>query len=336
MTPSKVSIIVPVYNAGKHFTQCLDSLVNQTLREIEIILVLDLPADGSDRVAEQYAQRDSRIKLIYNEINLHIGKSRNRGMEQATGKYIGFVDHDDYCQLEMFEWMYQKAEGEHSDIVCCNYIKEQNGTQQYPQSEYIPSSENRENFIRAILRAETGGEGCLWNKLFRNNFLKQNQIQFIDTKLSSGEDYLFVLNVFFCTSKISYLPQNLYHWVTHTHNTGNTDNYHTIEKNIINRLNIFAAVNENKPDNAYYFDFLTGTGQYIYSPFFRALKERNFADALHIVATIKNSEIYCHIKNIFKREYLSVLLQWKPTIGIFFIILRIIPQKRRKHEELRN
>ena len=75
----KVSIIVPIYNAGGFLSRCLDSLINQTLREIEIILVLDVPTDGSDKVAEMYAEQESRIKLVYNKSNLHIGFSRNEG-----------------------------------------------------------------------------------------------------------------------------------------------------------------------------------------------------------------------------------------------------------------
>ena len=94
MTP-KVSIIVPIYNAGKFLEKCLDTLVNQTLKDIEIILVLDCPTDGSDRIAREYAEKDPRIRLIVNEQNLNIGLSRNEGLKIARGEYIGFSDHDD-------------------------------------------------------------------------------------------------------------------------------------------------------------------------------------------------------------------------------------------------
>ena len=80
MTP-KVSIIVPIYNAGKFLEKCLDTLVNQTLKDIEIILVLDCPTDGSDRIAREYAEKDPRIRLIINEQNLNIGLSRNEGLK---------------------------------------------------------------------------------------------------------------------------------------------------------------------------------------------------------------------------------------------------------------
>ena len=102
MTP-KVSIIVPIYNAGKFLEKCLDTLVNQTLKDIEIILVLDCPTDGSDRIAREYAEKDPRIRLIINEQNLNIGLSRNEGLKIARGEYIGFSDHDDWRELDMYK-----------------------------------------------------------------------------------------------------------------------------------------------------------------------------------------------------------------------------------------
>ena len=105
MGTPKVSIIVPVYNAGSYFSKLLDSLTGQTLKEIEIILVLDCPTDGSDRVAEEYAARDGRIVLVRNRENLHVGFSRNEGLKIARGEYIGFCDHDDWVEPEMFEKM---------------------------------------------------------------------------------------------------------------------------------------------------------------------------------------------------------------------------------------
>ena len=120
MTP-KVSIIVPIYNAGKFLEKCLDTLVNQTLKDIEIILVLDCPTDGSDRIAREYAEKDPRIRLIVNEQNLNIGLSRNEGLKIARGEYIGFSDHDDWRELDMYEKLYQKAREDQADIAISNF-----------------------------------------------------------------------------------------------------------------------------------------------------------------------------------------------------------------------
>ena len=97
----KVSIIVPVYNAGIYLKGCLDSILQQTLCDIEVILILDCPTDGSDVICQKYAEKDNRIRIIWNEKNLHIGLSRNKGLEIATGEYIAFSDNDDYRELCM-------------------------------------------------------------------------------------------------------------------------------------------------------------------------------------------------------------------------------------------
>ena len=121
MGTPKVSIIVPVYNAGSYFSKLLDSLTGQTLKEIEIILVLDCPTDGSDRVAEEYAARDGRIVLVRNRENLHVGFSRNEGLKIARGEYIGFCDHDDWVEPEMFEKMYHQGKETGAEVVVADY-----------------------------------------------------------------------------------------------------------------------------------------------------------------------------------------------------------------------
>ena len=124
----KVSIIVPVYNAGKHLHRCLDTLVNQTLKDIEIILILDCPTDGSDAVARAFAEKYKQIKLIHNETNLRVGLSRNKGLEAAEGEYIGFCDHDDFVSSIMFEQLYHCALKTDANIVMCDVNNVENET----------------------------------------------------------------------------------------------------------------------------------------------------------------------------------------------------------------
>ena len=105
----KVSIIVPVYNSGKYLKTCLDSIVRGTLKDIEIIAIDDCSTDNSLLILEEYAKKDSRIKVYHNEKNLGQGASRNRGLDVARGEYIGFVDSDDYVSCTMYENMYNIA-----------------------------------------------------------------------------------------------------------------------------------------------------------------------------------------------------------------------------------
>ena len=193
----KVSIIVPVYNAGNYLSRCIDTLVNQTLREIEIILVLDCPTDGSDKVCEEYASKDERIKIVRNEENLHIGLSRNKGLDVATGEYVGFSDHDDYRELDMYERLYKRANQENLDMVLGVTVNEENGCRKvfdYPEDlhqedirdfalmDLIGGGNYRDDFPLAI---------NIHPHLYKREIIKKNNLRFVDTRLIAPEDRLF-------------------------------------------------------------------------------------------------------------------------------------------------
>ena len=120
----KISIIVPVYNAGEGLKRCLDCLLSQTLRDVEIIIVCDCPTDGSDEVAREYAARDNRVVLIENERNLNVSLSRNAGLAVAKGEYVGFSDHDDYCSSEMYGKLYEAAKAADADVAASDMYEE--------------------------------------------------------------------------------------------------------------------------------------------------------------------------------------------------------------------
>lgn len=112
----KVSIVVPIYNVEKYLKNCVDSLLNQTLEDIEIILVDDGSPDKSGEIADEYMRNEKRIKVVH-QSNAGLGPARNSGMAVATGEYIGFIDSDDWTQPEMFERLYEAAVLENADIV---------------------------------------------------------------------------------------------------------------------------------------------------------------------------------------------------------------------------
>ena len=119
----KVSVIVPVYNTEKYLRRCLDSLVNQTLDEIEIIVINDCSTDNSKEIIKEYKNKYKNIVLIDNKVNKGIGYNRNMGIKKAKGKYISFVDSDDWVNETMYDKMYKKATDDNLDLVLCNYIK---------------------------------------------------------------------------------------------------------------------------------------------------------------------------------------------------------------------
>ena len=115
-----ISVIVPVYNVEKYLRQCLDSVLAQTYRELEIILVDDGSTDGSGAICDEYATRDSRIKVVHQQ-NGGLSSARNAGLDLATGEYVAFVDSDDYIHETMLELLYQALVENNADTVICNF-----------------------------------------------------------------------------------------------------------------------------------------------------------------------------------------------------------------------
>ena len=118
---AKVSVIIPVYNTEKYLRRCLDSVCNQTLRDIEIICINDCSTDNSLSILEEYAGNDNRIKLIDFKENKGAAVARNTGIDMAEGKYIGFVDSDDFVDLDFYEKLYTKAVETGADISKGSY-----------------------------------------------------------------------------------------------------------------------------------------------------------------------------------------------------------------------
>ena len=131
----KVSVIVPVYNVEKYIEKCANSLINQTLSDIEIIFVNDGSTDGSIQIIEQYENNfKEKVKCVSKD-NGGLSSARNYGIPYATGEYIAFLDSDDYVELDMYETMYNKAKEDDFDMVECDFIWE------YPNKSKIDTGE---------------------------------------------------------------------------------------------------------------------------------------------------------------------------------------------------
>ena len=125
MSIPKISIIIPIFNTEKYLKTCLNSVLNQTLKEIEIICINDGSTDNSLKIIEEYASKDKRIKFI-SQKNNGVSYARNKGLEIATGEFIGFVDSDDYASKNFFEKLYNSALKTNSDIACGEIVKIEN------------------------------------------------------------------------------------------------------------------------------------------------------------------------------------------------------------------
>ena len=142
----KVSVIVPVYNAEKYLQECVDSILRQTLADLELILVDDGSTDSSPAICDRYAEQDARVKVI-RQANAGLSAARNRGIEVAAGEWVAFVDSDDFVDKNMFEQMYLYAKNNKYDIVVCDTINVYNDKQSYRISNLKYSDDDVKNYI---------------------------------------------------------------------------------------------------------------------------------------------------------------------------------------------
>ncbi|MGD7044462.1 glycosyltransferase family 2 protein [Jeotgalibacillus proteolyticus] len=202
----KVSVIVPVYNAEKFLEVCIKSLVNQTLKECEFIFVNDGSTDGSEMIITRYTKSDKRIKLI-NQKNSGVSAARNAGIEKAMGKYIGFVDADDYVQKDMFELFYNHGEKYKADVIFSDFISELEGCRlktDYPftKGKVLDKSYIEKIVIPYIIEEDNFNSVC--NKIYRNSIIKKNELAF-PTDISLGEDGYFNLQFMHFIGTMFYL-----------------------------------------------------------------------------------------------------------------------------------
>lgn len=227
----KVSIIVPVYNMEKYLTECMDSLINQTLDDIEIIVINDGSKDNSLKILKDYKKKyPDKLKII-DQVNSGISVARNNGLKIATGKYIGFVDSDDYVKKDMFEKLYNQIEKTKSDIVVCDieeYRIKKNEFKYIDVANQIKGNNLYET--PSIINTIDYGP-C--NKLFRKEMF--DAIKF--PKDLKYEDLNAILKVFLIASKITTLNESLY--IYRINETGETQ---TVNKKVIDIIDILQDV----------------------------------------------------------------------------------------------
>ena len=181
------SIIVPIYNTEKYLSKCLDSLIAQTLSDIEIICVNDAATDGSAAILNQYAEKDKRIKIIELNENGGAAKARNIGIETATGEYLGFVDSDDFLDLDFYEKLYSKAIETNADAVKGNYRQAATGYIDEELNQKV--KENKNNFSYTFCSA-----------IYKRDVINRFEIRFPD--LCDMEDPVFTFKFAIVANKV--------------------------------------------------------------------------------------------------------------------------------------
>lgn len=228
---AKVSVIVPIYNVEKYLDRCVSSILNQTLKDLEIILVDDGSPDNCPAMCDEYAKNDSRVKVIHKK-NAGQGLARNSGLEIATGKYVAFIDSDDYVDESMYESMYALAENESLDLCCCSYNRFYNdghvvAAKWYNKPKIVAGQRQVNQLILDlnIKNANTIIETNVWGVLYSKDIIDKNRIRFVSEREIASEDLIFNYDFFIHANKIAYTPNRYYNYYYNDNST--TTNYGT-------------------------------------------------------------------------------------------------------------
>lgn len=204
----KVSVVVPICNVEKYLRQCLDSIANQTLKDIEVILVNDGSKDSSGAICDEYVAKDPRFRVIH-KVNTGYGNSMNIGVAACTGEYIGIIESDDYAELDMFEQLYATAKQQNCEVVKSNFY------------EYFSSIEEETRFFENYSRRLCGtvfspskdlkmhdqiafwnAKPSIWSGLYLRSFIEENHITFNETPGASYQDTSFLFKVWGCAERV--------------------------------------------------------------------------------------------------------------------------------------
>ncbi|EDO8877922.1 glycosyltransferase [Campylobacter coli] len=209
-----VSVIVPVYNVEKYLRQCLDSIVNQTLQEIEIILIDDGSTDGSGSICDEYAAMDSRIVLIHKE-NAGLGAAYNTGLEIAKGEYIGFVESDDWVELNMFEELYNKAREFDVDVCRCLAIRQESNKTSLILNKFsscLDLCDKSINNIHMNFPQFALGQIHHWCGIYKKSLISEKRIRFHETLGAAAQDAGFAFKIFIHMENCYIITKGMYNY----------------------------------------------------------------------------------------------------------------------------
>mgnify|MGYP004502263283 CR=1 FL=1 len=216
---SKVSIILPIYNVEKYLDRCMDSLLNQTLEDIEIIMVDDGSPDNCPQMCDEYAKKDNRVKVVHKK-NAGLGFARNSGLDVATGEYVAFVDSDDYVGLDMYKTLYDRAEVDKCDAVFCGFRTEVRENKWMYSDEVdadkLWKGKNVQQFMLdmiasgAGINAERIYQMSVWHSIYKRSFIEEKQIRFVSEREVASEDIPFQVDFLSKANTVAYVSKTFY------------------------------------------------------------------------------------------------------------------------------
>ncbi len=328
MDNSKVSVIVPIYNTEKFLQECIESVLNQTYKNIEIILVDNGSTDTSPKICDRFAQQDDRVKFIHKEHG-SIASGRNAGIDAATGSHIMFVDSDDVLDINMVQVLYDACSTTGSDISICKakrlYI---DALEEMPQTGKLLLCNSEEAIFRWICEREFGNE--VWAKLYNTKCIRD--IRFPDMKC---EDMCYLFDALQKAEKISIIDNRLYHYRMHRLYNDRSAFRRLVESNKPQvYANIMKVVKNKYPS--------------IYDQVFASCCEDELSSIMKIYAAkkVKEQQDYLYHINLFyeniydemlsneiikkrRKKLIKLFCKNKSLFNLIFIIRNIVRRKKK-------
>lgn len=284
----QISIIVPVYKVEDYLEQCIDSLINQTYKNIEIILVNDGSPDNCGAICDEYARRDERIKVLHKN-NQGLSCARNSGLEISTGDFICFIDSDDYVSENYCEVLYSLLKSTNYDYSVCGAHRFADGSEPCPNNSSLNGTFSNLEFLQ--LQLDQKSEFGVWNKLYRRNSLCN--LKFAEGKIH--EDVIWSADLASnCHNGVIATCQELYY-------------YRQRENGIVNQ-----GEKRCNPDRLYAGEYLANTiRQYAPESYSRALQYAieypwMFVDPIYVHRKFKENKVFLYELQVYLREYLQL------------------------------
>ena len=313
--PLALSIIVPVYNVEPWLARCLDSLLGQTIKNIEIICIDDRSSDNSLGILREYEKKDNRIKVIAQEKNGGVSAARNAGLAVAVGEYIGFVDSDDFVDSDFYEKLYDRATVTDADIAKGNaFIIDYEKKKTLLRPWFADIRKNRANFYYP-----------LWSAIYKHDFIKKNKLDF-PVGVIISEDVVFLTKAVVLANKIELVEGTYYHYIRReTSLDSKLLSIKKLESNVESTSLIVDFINENAADNRDIYNaiFAKRLNYLIYS----GIKASGFGGHLTIIRGAMELYKKCKYKDDLNKELSenhANFLSNGDEVGLYFDLLRRI------------
>lgn len=253
MSGIKISIGVPVFNSEKYLRRCLDSIINQTFEDIEIILINDCSKDDSETIIQEYLSRDNRIKYYKHHNNMGPGGARNTIVRKSKGRYIGFIDSDDYIAPSMYEILLNRAITTGSDMVVCGYNHVEDDGAIITNRPFEDKTLKEGGFFLDWLKNNGFINVMPWNKLYKRELFIKNKIKFPEHIYH--QDYATIPRLLHYCRSVSFITDILYNWVIRSDSVTLTASEKRIHDNFIafNILKNFMKSNHLLKEHKKYF-----------------------------------------------------------------------------------